>query len=106
MDITNKKGVMSWGKVMIYLLLVVNMCFMAGLLYYVANYTEELSANPLTYGANKFNIRSCECITYSLKELHFNSTNVWTITYFNNSNKIYIPLNLSQFSGGFQNGTS
>jgi hypothetical protein len=59
------------------------------------DYREELQANPLTFGAKKYNINVCSCITEKGTDFYFNQTTVWQI-------RKYTPmipdLNLSAFS--------
>lgn len=67
-----------------YGIVVVVLCWLLLILlcFFVYNYGEELSRNPLNYGAEKFNVE-CHCYNYETPinpiEFYVNGSTIWTI---------------------------
>ena len=52
------------------------------LCYYVFNYGEVISRNPLIYGADKSNVE-CHCYNYEQqREFYVNGSSIWTVKKF------------------------
>lgn len=71
---------MNLSRILVFLLLIVNLIFMAWLTFYVINYYHELSSDPLSYNAEKYGLKLCSCSLFSGNStLYFNSSSVWRV---------------------------
>jgi len=96
-DNKNRKNLVTF---IIVILLILAICYQVKIVREVVRHGENLNANPLTYGAKKYNIESCFCITKDFNmNINFNQTTIRTIK----SNPL--PTDFKDF-GVINNGSS